>query len=752
MPKSKKIKFRIRKIRKNISPKKIVKSLFFSAKTIRYMKYGGIAVFTIAMMFAVYFQQQTGEWFKASVLDAPQPFNGTVLPVSQVPDWTNWNGDNHTTLYSQVSHANLIDIPRYDLNKMQFPDADLIWGNTSHDVIRNTKITFSVVYLGNYKFDHKEDVGSHLAVDIRIPVGTPMHTIANGKVVKTSMQSSGFGHHIVVKHTGVPDPNGGTTTLYSSYVHMDRIDVIEGQNVLKGDVMGTSGNTGTSTTPHLHFQIDRDSAPWHPYWPFSWSESQEAGLSFFEAVNAGLGIGNARSHTINPMTYVYDHLGSHSIVSSTGGGVDNEAVTNNDSEEAEMETPPITASIVDAIVEDPVVEVIDNPPLSGEDKIDTSLFTFKLIGEATSLLNNGVTITAIDESNQLSQMNDNDEIRVEVSGVGNLIKKVFRKSDFKNNAIKIVVNSTQSGISNIVIGKSNHQVNFIEKAEGIVSLRIDNDGHYQKNVVELVKVVALDINGNPTPTVNFSGTISITAKEGNATIIPDRLAVNDFKNGEAVLRVTVPNESRVIIRAQNGALIGESDSIYAEDSTAFADVGRGHSNYEAIKYLSDNGVIGGYSDGTFKPDKTVNRVEALKMLMLAFNVGTGPSQQLAFTDADNGAWYATTLGTALSKGIVKGYDDGTFRPGAVVNKAEYLKMLFKTNNIELTDSVTANPYADVPKDTWYAQYAYMTNRRNLLDISNNILDPANGMTRADVAETIYRLKYVLDNNLVTYSK
>ena len=426
-----------------------------------------------------------------------------------------------------------------------------------------------------------------------------------------------------------------------------------------------------------------------------------------------------------------------------------------------METPPITASIVDAIVEDSVedsesseavVEVIDNPPLSGEDKIDTSLFTFKLIGEATSLLNNGVTITAIDESNQLSQMNDNDEIRVEVSGVGNLIKKVFRKSDFKNNAIKIVVNSTQSGISNIVIGKSNHQVNFIEKAEGIVSLRIDNDGHYQKNVVELVKVVALDINGNPTPTVNFSGTISITAKEGNATIIPDRLAVNDFKNGEAVLRVTVPNESRVIIRAQNGALIGESDSIYAEDSTAFADVGRGHSNYEAIKYLSDNGVIGGYSDGTFKPDKTVNRVEALKMLMLAFNVGTGPSQQLAFTDADNGAWYATTLGTALSKGIVKGYDDGTFRPGAVVNKAEYLKMLFKTNNIELTDSVTANPYADVPKDTWYAQYAYMTNRRNLLDISNNILDPANGMTRADVAETIYRLKYVLDNNLVTYSK
>ena len=78
-----------------------------------------------------------------------------------------------------------------------------------------------------------------------------------------------------------PDIEGRMTTLYSAYNHMDRIDVLEGQNVIKGQIIGTSGNTGTSTTPHLHFQIDRESAPWHPYWPFSWSESQTAGLSFF---------------------------------------------------------------------------------------------------------------------------------------------------------------------------------------------------------------------------------------------------------------------------------------------------------------------------------------------------------------------------------------------------------------------------------------------------------------------------------------
>ena len=244
----------------------------------------------------------------------------------------------------------------------------------------------------------------------------------------------------------------------------------------------------------------------------------------------------------------------------------------------------------------------------------------------------------------------------------------------------------------------------------------------------------------------------ITAKEGQAIIIPDRLAVNDFQNGEATVKIKVDNENRVVLRAQNGALVGESEAISMEEKTLFTDVTRGNNHYEAIKYLYDNGIINGYSDGTFKPNNTVNRVEALKMLMLAFNVGTGPAQQLTFSDTDNGAWYATTLGTAVTKGIVAGYNDGTFKPSQTVNKAEYLKMMFKTNNIEVTDSVTANPYADVPKDTWYAPYAYLTNRKNLLDVTNNLLDPANGMTRGDVAETIYRLKYVLDNNLVTYSK
>ena len=182
----------------------------------------------------------------------------------------------------------------------------------------------------------------------------------------------------------------------------------------------------------------------------------------------------------------------------------------------------------------------------------------------------------------------------------------------------------------------------------------------------------------------------------------------------------------------------------------FSDISRSHPNYEAIKYLKNNNIIDGYSDGTFKPAKTVNRAEALKMLMLAFDIKENGNGILGFSDVDVNAWYASALSAALNKGIVQGYSDGTFKPSKTVNRAEYLKILFATNNMKPNSNIT-KPYNDVSLTDWFAGYAFLANKMNILDTSNN-LNPTNGMTRADVAETIYRMKMIQDNNLVTYSK
>ncbi|MDA1061062.1 MAG: M23 family metallopeptidase, partial [bacterium] len=250
--------------------------------------------------------------YKASILDWPEhePFDGTVYPVQMVPDWVGLDSSKWDLPYSELDESDLVAIPVYDPTKLSTSTDDLVWGDPDDNILRNAKITYSTPYLGNYELDGIEGAGSHPAVDIKIPEGTPIFAIANGTVIKISNQSSGFGNHIVLQHNNFPDPNGSSATivLYSSYNHNSANLVSEGDVVKKGQQIALSGSTGTATTPHLHFQIDNDQAPWHPFWPFTWAEVSEAGLNFFSAVNEGLGRESARLTTVNPLNYVQTYL------------------------------------------------------------------------------------------------------------------------------------------------------------------------------------------------------------------------------------------------------------------------------------------------------------------------------------------------------------------------------------------------------------------------------------------------------------
>lgn len=118
-----------------------------------------------------------------------------------------------------------------------------------------------------------------------------------------------------------------------------------------------------------------------------------------------------------------------------------------------------------------------------------------------------------------------------------------------------------------------------------------------------------------------------------------------------------------------------------ESNQPFSDVDQFNKYYRAITYLKNKGVIQGYEDGTFKPFQMVNRAEALKIILLGSQKQIQDIQNTTFPDTGTGAWYNPYVGTGLSLGIVQGYPDGTFKPEQTVNKVESLKMLLKTNNI-----------------------------------------------------------------------
>jgi murein DD-endopeptidase MepM/ murein hydrolase activator NlpD len=88
----------------------------------------------------------------------------------------------------------------------------------------------------------------HMAYDIGIPVGTPIKTTMDGKVVHAGWNDQGYGNLVIVE-------NGAYRTYYA---HLSSIPVDLGDQVAAGTVIGLSGNTGNSTGPHLHYEIRKD--------------------------------------------------------------------------------------------------------------------------------------------------------------------------------------------------------------------------------------------------------------------------------------------------------------------------------------------------------------------------------------------------------------------------------------------------------------------------------------------------------------
>ncbi len=85
----------------------------------------------------------------------------------------------------------------------------------------------------------------HRAIDIGVPVGTPVYSAADGYVVITGY-SNVRGKYIMIKHAD---------NLYTFYQHLSSINASEGQSVKRGQTIAHSGNTGIGSGPHLHFEV-----------------------------------------------------------------------------------------------------------------------------------------------------------------------------------------------------------------------------------------------------------------------------------------------------------------------------------------------------------------------------------------------------------------------------------------------------------------------------------------------------------------
>lgn len=99
----------------------------------------------------------------------------------------------------------------------------------------------------------------HNGTDFGAPTGTPLYAAADGVVLKAG-RHGGFGNFVLIGH----DQSIGGRYVTTGYAHQSRIAVRIGQRVRQGQLIGYVGNTGLSTTPHLHLEVRLNGVPVNP--------------------------------------------------------------------------------------------------------------------------------------------------------------------------------------------------------------------------------------------------------------------------------------------------------------------------------------------------------------------------------------------------------------------------------------------------------------------------------------------------------
>ena len=123
-------------------------------------------------------------------------------------------------------------------------------------------------YIVTQKFGETiTDPKGHTGIDLWQPVGTPVYAAEGGDVIASGIINNSYGNSQYGKCILIDHKNG----YYTFYAHLDTILVTVGQSVISGAKIGTVGQTGNVTGPHLHFEIRTN-----PNWNRSYFINPEA--------------------------------------------------------------------------------------------------------------------------------------------------------------------------------------------------------------------------------------------------------------------------------------------------------------------------------------------------------------------------------------------------------------------------------------------------------------------------------------------
>ncbi|MCA0757115.1 S-layer homology domain-containing protein [Paenibacillus sp. N4] len=169
---------------------------------------------------------------------------------------------------------------------------------------------------------------------------------------------------------------------------------------------------------------------------------------------------------------------------------------------------------------------------------------------------------------------------------------------------------------------------------------------------------------------------------------------------------------------------------------AFAEIS-GHWALGPINKLAEKNILGGFPDGSFKPDKRMSRAEfsAVIFRLLGLEPDSG---QAPFTDTPSDLWYSQYINGIYALGLVSGFPDGTFGPSREMTREEAFVILYRAVKDRLPEAGEADSFTDAESVSGWAKEAIeaLTEAGVIEGYEDGTLRPKGTITRAEIAAIV----------------
>ena len=179
----------------------------------------------------------------------------------------------------------------------------------------------------------------------------------------------------------------------------------------------------------------------------------------------------------------------------------------------------------------------------------------------------------------------------------------------------------------------------------------------------------------------------------------------------------------------------KEDVIIPQPTVSFTDIHSSHWAYDSVINLAEKFILNGYLDGTFKPESNITRAEFAKIIVSATG-SVDPYALSTFKDVNNGDWYYSYVSTAYSMGYITGYPDGSFRPNDNITRADICTIV---NRVLKAEKASVTAFKDDSLIPSYAKDAvYALNSKGVINgYQDGTFAPLTFATRAQTAKIIY---------------